>query len=174
MNSLSFGKDYIEWEGVGRREFWSWMCLLAGEWPRLVQESRLCILLLGLEPAWKQSRHHSVLSPQKKDTDFILCKWSLLYCCLFKFYLSENLQIMKLRKKKIINQKQNHQLHNPNMQTKNRSYKIIGFLYDLVPVIQVEIGTPCSMESGVCFESLVSHVQISMILGYSVYLEKPW
>lgn len=97
----------------------------------------------------------------------------LYFIVISSSFMLESLQIMKPRKKKIINQKQNHQLHNPNMQTKNRSYKIIGFLYDLVPVIQVEIGTPCTKESGVCFESLVSHVQISMILGYSVYLEKP-
>ena len=48
---------------------------------------------------------------------FFAKQWSLLYCHL-KFYLSESLQIMKPRKKKVINQKQNHQLHNPNMQTK--------------------------------------------------------
>ena len=49
---------------------------------------------------------------------FFAKQWSLLYCHLFKFYLSESLQIMKCRKKKIISQKQNHQLHNPSMQTK--------------------------------------------------------
>ena len=127
MSSLSFGKNYIEWKDVGRKQFWSWRCLLDGEWSRWVSEGNLQVLPLGPEPAWKRSRFVVVpTSPfsspppgRGRRLQISSCskQRSLLYCHLFKCYLSECLQIMKPRKKK--NQPEAEpSTSDPNMQTK--------------------------------------------------------
>lgn len=122
--TLSFGKDYIEWEGVGREEILEPECafwLESGQaGPRECSSSCFCLVLS--QPG---SNHITILfSPAEEGYQISSCakQWSLLYCCLFKFYVRKPPDY-ETQKEKIINQKQNHQLHNPNMQTKNRSYK---------------------------------------------------